>query len=194
MYFGTILSISTDKGFGFIQPAPGGADVFFHCSAVDAEFNSLTIGQTVQYVPDESAEKPRAKSVVVGKDAHRGNPPAAGAAGPPQNFRAAKPRPPVAEACNFGFVTKMHRGKSEGYISADQGGPEYFFTAADVVGEKKFFELVVGDYVRFVPRANDEEPKRPIAKSVAVAKRSVQAEAFKSRKHPRSLGRKPTWR
>ncbi|MFP6668319.1 MAG: cold shock domain-containing protein [Pirellulales bacterium] len=183
MYFGTILSISTDKGFGFIQPAPGGADVFFHCSAVDAEFNSLTIGQTVQYVPDELAEKPRAKSVIVGKEA-----------GPPGNFRAAKPRPPVAEACNFGFVTKLHRGKSEGYISADQGGPEYFFAAADVVGEKKFFELVVGDYVRFVPRANDEEPKRPIAKSVAVAKRPVQAEAFKSRKHPRSLGRKPTWR
>ena len=64
MLDGQIQSLSTDKGFGFIQPAAGGPDLFFHCSSVDAEFDSLTIGQQVQYEPDESAPKPRAKSVI----------------------------------------------------------------------------------------------------------------------------------
>ena len=149
MFVGKILSISTDKGFGFIQPMSGGADLFFHCTAVDTDFNSLTIGQQVQYVPDESAEKPRAKSVVTGRDAQRTK---QAARDSQRNSRCAKPPPRVAKAYDFGFVTKLRRGKLEGFISSDKGGPEYFFVAANVTGEKKLFELVVGDYVRF-PRS-----------------------------------------
>ena len=189
MFAGKILSISTEKGFGFIQPMSGGADVFFHCTAVDTVFKSLTIGQQVHYVPDESAEKPRAKSVVTGRDAQK------------QSDRIsqrtsgyAESRPQVAEAYDFGFVTKLRRRKSEGFISSDKGGPEYFFDAANVTGEKKFFQLAVGDYVRFVPQANDDDPRQPIAKSVMIVKRHVPTEAHTPPKHPRSLGKKPTWR
>ena len=185
MLAGKILSISTDKGFGFIQPMSGGADVFFHCTAVDAGFNSLTIGQQVQYVPDESAEKPRAKSVVTSRDAQKQ---------PARTSRYAEPRPQVAEAYDFGFVTKLRRGKSVGFISSDKNGPEYFFDAANVTGEKKFFQLAVGDYVRFVPQANDDNPRQPIAKSVMIVKRHVPTKAHTPPKHPRSIGKKPTWR
>jgi len=191
MFVGKILSISTDKGFGFIQPKSGGADLFFHCTAVDTEFKSLRIGQQVQYVPDESAEKPRAKLVVTGKDSQR-----------TQQFARTSQRysdgaqsgPQVAETYDFGFVTKLRRGKSEGFISSDKGGPEHFFDAAHVTGEKTFLQLVVGDYVRFVPQANDDDPKQPIAKSVMVIKRHVPTQSPRLPKHPRSLGKKPTWR
>ncbi len=189
MFAGKILSISTDKGFGFIQPMSGEADVFFHCTAVDTEFKSLTNGQQLQYVPHETAEKPRAKSVVTGRDAQKQP-----ARTSQRTSRYAEPRPQVAEAYDFGFVTKLRRGKSEGFISSDKGGPEYFFDAAKVTGEKMFFQLAVVDYVLFVPQANDDDPKQPIAKSVMIVERHVPTETHTPPKHPRSLGKKPTWR
>ena len=46
---GTIKKL-TDKGFGFIQPTDGGADVFVHISAVErAGLGSLNEGQVVNY-------------------------------------------------------------------------------------------------------------------------------------------------
>ncbi len=191
MIDGKILSISTDRGFGFIRPLSGGADVFFHCTAVDSEFKSLTIGQQVQYAPDSSAEKPRAKSVFTGRNVHRKKPPARTAEHDPPH---GKPRSQVAEVYDFGFVTKLYRRKSEGFISSDQGGPEYFFEATNVSGQKKFFELVVGDYVRFVPQANDDDPKQPRATSVMAVKRHVTTKTHSPPRHPRSLCKKPTWR
>ena len=191
MFAGKIRSISTDRGFGFIQPVSGAADVFFHCTAVDAEFKSLTIGQQVQYVPDESAEKPRAKSVVTGSDVQRVK---QSARNTTQNSVFAGPRPGVDAVCDFGFVTKLSRERSEGFISSDQGGPEYLFTAMHVTGEKKFFEFVVGDYVRFVSQAKGDDPKRPIAESVMVVRRQVPTKTYTPPKHPRALCKKPTWR
>ena len=41
---------NSSKGFGFIQPEGGGADVFVHISAVErAGMNSLNEGQRVQF-------------------------------------------------------------------------------------------------------------------------------------------------
>ena len=190
MPVGKILSLATDKGFGFIQPATaGGSDVFFHCSVVDATFDSLTIGQEVRYVLDESAAKPRAKSVVTGaaprerrfdRDTH-------------QRPRESKPRPPH-ESYEFGFVTKLHRRKSQGFISSVKGGPEFLFDAASVTGEKRFFRLAIGDYVRFVPVTEASNTKQPIAKSVMVAERYIPAQEKRLPRHPRARHKKPTWR
>ncbi len=190
MLDGQIQSLSTDKGFGFIQPAAGGPDLFFHCSSVDAEFDSLTIGQRVQYEPDESAPKPRAKSVVTGTATPRKERPRTR-----ERSSADANRPPQAvEACDFGFVTKLRRRKSVGYISSVKGGPEYLFDAASVVGDKTYYGLIVGDYVRFVPRKNDDDPKQPLAHSVMIVPRITSEQESKSVRHPRSRGRKPTWR
>jgi CspA family cold shock protein len=190
MLDGQIQSLSTDKGFGFIQPAAGGPDLFFHCSSVDAEFDSLTIGQQVQYEPDESAPKPRAKSVVTGTATPRKE--------RPRNHQQSSPdtnrRPQAVEVYDFGFVTKLRRRKSAGYISSVQGGPEYLFDAASVVGNKTYYDLDVGDYVRFVPQKNDDDPKQPLARSVMVVPRIASEQENKSLRHPRSRGTKPTWR
>ncbi|MGZ9097271.1 MAG: cold-shock protein [Micavibrio sp.] len=50
MATGTVKWFNSTKGFGFIQPDQGGADVFVHISAVErAGWRSLNEGQKVSY-------------------------------------------------------------------------------------------------------------------------------------------------
>jgi cold shock protein len=50
MQTGTVKWFNGQKGFGFIQPDDGGADVFVHISAVErAGLRSLNEGQKVSF-------------------------------------------------------------------------------------------------------------------------------------------------
>ncbi len=50
MSTGTVKWFNATKGFGFIQPDEGGADVFVHISAVErAGLRSLNEGQKITY-------------------------------------------------------------------------------------------------------------------------------------------------
>jgi CspA family cold shock protein len=50
MATGTVKWFNAQKGFGFIQPDDGGADVFVHISAVErAGMNDLREGQKLSY-------------------------------------------------------------------------------------------------------------------------------------------------
>lgn len=50
MATGTVKWFNSTKGFGFIQPDEGGADVFVHISAVERSgMNGLNEGQKVSY-------------------------------------------------------------------------------------------------------------------------------------------------
>jgi CspA family cold shock protein len=50
MAVGTVKWFNSTKGFGFIQPDDGGADVFVHISAVErAGLNGLNEGQKVSF-------------------------------------------------------------------------------------------------------------------------------------------------
>ncbi len=50
MTTGTVKWFNGQKGFGFIQPDNGGADVFVHISAVErAGMNSLAEGQKISF-------------------------------------------------------------------------------------------------------------------------------------------------
>ena len=50
MASGTVKWFNATKGFGFIQPEAGGADVFVHISAVEkAGLRALNEGQRVEY-------------------------------------------------------------------------------------------------------------------------------------------------
>ncbi|HQP19253.1 MULTISPECIES: cold-shock protein [Phenylobacterium] len=50
MSTGTVKWFNATKGFGFIQPDEGGADVFVHISAVErAGLRSLSEGQKITY-------------------------------------------------------------------------------------------------------------------------------------------------
>ena len=50
MITGTVKFFNSTKGFGFIQPDTGGADVFVHISAVErAGMRTLNEGQKVNF-------------------------------------------------------------------------------------------------------------------------------------------------
>jgi CspA family cold shock protein len=50
MIIGTVKWFNPTKGFGFIQPEDGGADVFVHATAVErSTLGSLTEGQRVGF-------------------------------------------------------------------------------------------------------------------------------------------------
>jgi CspA family cold shock protein len=50
MATGTIKWYNTTKGYGFIQPAEGGKDVFVHASALErSDLGRLVEGQTIGY-------------------------------------------------------------------------------------------------------------------------------------------------
>lgn len=50
MASGTVKWFNATKGYGFIQPANGGQDVFVHISAVErAGLSSLNDGQKLEY-------------------------------------------------------------------------------------------------------------------------------------------------
>lgn len=60
---GTIARL-TDRGFGFITPAGGDKDLFFHSSAlVGAAFNDLRVGDSVSFETEDSDKGPRAVNV-----------------------------------------------------------------------------------------------------------------------------------
>ncbi len=62
---GTIKRLIKDRGFGFIRPAGGGEELFFHRSAVrENGYDALTENQRVSYDEGSGTTKgPRAEDV-----------------------------------------------------------------------------------------------------------------------------------
>ncbi|WP_460963197.1 cold-shock protein [Parasphingorhabdus pacifica] len=61
---GTVKWFNSEKGFGFIAPNDGGADVFVHYSAIDAPgFRSLDENQQVSYEVTQGPKGPQASNV-----------------------------------------------------------------------------------------------------------------------------------
>lgn len=56
MAIGTVKWFNSTKGFGFIQPDNGGADVFVHISAVErAGMRTLNEGQKISFEAERDA-------------------------------------------------------------------------------------------------------------------------------------------
>ena len=63
---GTVKWFNGEKGFGFIAPDAGGADVFVHYSEIDAGgFRSLDEGQRVEFEVGQGQKGPQATGVRV---------------------------------------------------------------------------------------------------------------------------------
>ena len=68
MATGKVKWFNAQKGYGFIQPTSGGADVFVHITAVEqAGLKSLNEGQRIQFEvePDKKGKGPKAVNLVI---------------------------------------------------------------------------------------------------------------------------------
>jgi len=64
MATGTVKWFNESKGFGFIAPSDGSADVFVHFSAIQGDgFRTLAEGQTVNYEVENGPKGPQASQV-----------------------------------------------------------------------------------------------------------------------------------
>jgi cold shock protein len=64
MATGTVKWFNNSKGFGFITPDDGSADVFVHFSAIASEgFRTLEEGQAVTYDVETGPKGPQASNV-----------------------------------------------------------------------------------------------------------------------------------
>ncbi len=61
---GTVKWFNTQKGYGFIQPDEGGADVFVHITALEKSgLRGLNEGQKIQYDIQNDPKKGKAAAV-----------------------------------------------------------------------------------------------------------------------------------
>jgi len=67
MATGTVKWFNESKGFGFIAPSDGSADVFVHFSAIQGDgFKTLAEGQSVSFEVESGPKGPQATQVKPG--------------------------------------------------------------------------------------------------------------------------------
>ena len=64
MTLGTVKWFNAEKGFGFITPDDGGADVFAHFSAINGNgYRSLEENQKVEFEVTQGPKGPQAQNI-----------------------------------------------------------------------------------------------------------------------------------
>jgi len=111
--FGTCKWWNSQKGFGFITPDDGGADVFVHQTAIQSDgFRSLAEGEELEYMVEQGADGRLKASNVTG-------PAGKNVKGAPQEFRSG------GGGRGGGFGGGRGGGRGGGYGGGSYGGGGY---------------------------------------------------------------------
>ena len=126
---GTVKWFNPVKGFGFLVPDDGSADVFCHASAVrDAGYDTLAQGATVTCEVVEGRQGPAVSSIVA-VDASTAMAEPEGRVGPYRDRRERRwdrDEPAGAVEERSGLVKFYNAAKGYGFVVPDGGGPDVF--------------------------------------------------------------------
>jgi CspA family cold shock protein len=184
---GSVKWFNPTKGFGFIAPEDGDADVFVHISAVEqAGLSALQDGQTVRY--ELEADRRTGKQSAVALEVLGGGDSAPRAPRPPRDsFRPAPSRGPSggggdrdSQGPGAGVVKWFNPTKGFGFIKPDDGG-EDLFVHVSAVEQSGLRGLEEGQAVAY-----DVELDRRKGKTSAVNLRVTGAAPASSARRPAS--------
>ncbi|MFC8191024.1 cold-shock protein [Cellulomonas sp. NPDC057328] len=131
---GTVSWYEPTKGYGFLTPDGGGAEIFLHSSAIVGG-GVVTEGQRVAFLVVPGEKGPQADHLLpLGPDAGRA----------------------AASDGADGTVTFFDTGKGFGFATRDDGGEDVFVHARALMGVT---ELVEGDRITFEVADSDRGPQ-----------------------------------
>jgi CspA family cold shock protein len=147
---GTVSWYDDTKGFGFVAPDSGGADVFVHVSALGSGLTELSEGARVTYDVVDGDKGPNARNVQIVGTSGRAR---------AALDRGRSSRPPASGGPvrgGEGTVARYDAERGFGFITPDSGGPDLFVHVSVVRGAEVLQE---GDRVRFKVRQSDRGPQ-----------------------------------
>ena len=151
---GTVSWYEPAKGYGFLTPDGGGAEIFVHSSAVVGG-GVLHDGQRVAFLVVDGEKGPQADHLL------------------PLGPQAAPAGQPAGDDGADGTVTWYDAEKGFGFVAPDDGSEDVFAHAKSLVGGLS--ELVEGDRVTFDVVDGDKGPQARDIRLVHGAPRSAPA-------------------
>jgi len=146
---GTVSWYDEGKGFGFITPDGGGADVFVHVRSLTEGLTWLTEGDRVAFDVVQGDKGAQARDVqLVHSAAPEDKPTPAKSAKPKAAGSPARP--------GEGVVARYDAERGFGFITPDAGGDDLFVHVSVVSGAEP---LQAGERVRFQVRQSDRGPQ-----------------------------------
>jgi len=147
---GTVSWYDADKGFGFVTPEAGGADVFVHVRSLGGGLTELSEGDRVTFetVPGDKGPQGRDVRIVRGSSPRRGSGSASRG-----DSRGGFERSPRG---GQGVVARFDADRGFGFIKPDDGGADLFVHVSSLKGQDHLEE---GDRVRFTTKQGERGPQ-----------------------------------
>ncbi len=149
---GTVSWYDEGKGFGFVTPDSGGADVFVHVRALAEGLTWLTEGDRVTYEVVHGDKGPQARDLHLVHGAAAEDVPT-----PSALARSAHPKTgDVPARAGEGVVARYDAERGFGFITPDAGGADLFVHMSVLGGAEPLHK---GERVRYKVRQSDRGPQ-----------------------------------